>query len=152
MTSEVKTSFLSKSHKHEYVIFTPVITHPPGSLNYFYFVGMIKDFSAEEEPLPSLDDILSLGQNKEEAFKVFCDYILPAVCGRKSNQVKLDEINIHEIATPSDEAFALLLLENAWKRWIHQAANSKDENFPTTNKYSNEGTSAQSAKMYAGWR
>jgi hypothetical protein len=46
---------------------------------------MIKHFEDKEEAVPSLDDILSLGQNKEEAYKAFCDYILPAVCGRKTN-------------------------------------------------------------------
>jgi hypothetical protein len=50
----------------------------------------------------------------------------------KGIKSSFDEINIHAIVTPSDEAFALLLLENAWERWIHQAANLEDENFPTT--------------------
>jgi hypothetical protein len=113
---------------------------------------MIKDFKDMDEALPSLlDDFLSFGQNKEEAYKAFCDYILPAVCGRKTNQVKFNQLKICEIATSSDEAFALLLLENARDRWSYQAANPEAETFPTT-KYSNEGSSAGTAKMYAGWR
>ncbi len=112
---------------------------------------MIKHFEDKEEAVPSLADILSLGQNEEEAYKAFCDYILPSVCGRKTNQVKFNEIKICEIATPSDEAFGLLLLENAWDRWSYQAANPEAETFPTT-KYSNEGSTARIAKMYAGWK
>jgi hypothetical protein len=32
---------------------------------------MIKHFEDKEEAVPSLDDILSLGQNEEEAYKAF---------------------------------------------------------------------------------
>ena len=42
------------------------------------------------------------------------------------------------------------VLENAWDRWSYQAANPEGETFPTT-KYSNEGSTARIAKMYAGW-
>jgi hypothetical protein len=71
-----------------------------------------------------------LGQNKEDTYKAFCDYILPAVCGHKTNQVKFNQLKICEIATPSEEAFGLLLLENAWDRWSYQAANPKLKPFP----------------------
>eukprot|EP00978_Attheya_sp_CCMP212_P043312 scaffold280295_cov29-Attheya_sp.AAC.1 len=59
-----------------------------------------------------------MGENKNNAYNVFSDYILPAVCGRKSNEAKFNKQYISKVATLSDEAFALLSLENAWDRWI----------------------------------
>eukprot|EP00978_Attheya_sp_CCMP212_P044490 scaffold311970_cov63-Attheya_sp.AAC.2 len=92
-----------------------------------------------------------MGDNKENAYDAFCDYILPAVCGRKSNEAKFNHMRVSEVATASDEAFTLLSLENAWDMWVYPATNPDDsENIPHT-KYSNEGSSAR-AQIYAGWK
>jgi hypothetical protein len=104
---------------------------------------MIKHFEDKEEAIPSLDDILSLWDKTRNT------HIKPSVT--IYNQVKFNQLKICEIATPSDETFGLLLLENAWDRWSYQAANPDGETFPAT-KYSNEGSTTRIAKMYAGWK
>eukprot|EP00978_Attheya_sp_CCMP212_P011721 scaffold29077_cov58-Attheya_sp.AAC.1 len=96
--------------------------------------------------------MLTMGENENNAYNAFCDYILPAVCGQKSNEVKFNEHYISKVATPtlSDEAFALLSLENAWDRWIFQVDNPESDNIPAT-RYSHEGSQSR-ALIYSGWR
>jgi len=83
VTTEVKASFLSKSplfyitsldFRQLIIIF---------SFLYIKFEGMMTELKAEQEAKPrTLDDILTMGGNKENAYAdAFCDYILPAVCG-----------------------------------------------------------------------
>jgi hypothetical protein len=111
---------------------------------------MMKDFDVAEEARPTLEDMLTMGENENNAYNAFCDYILPAVCGRKSNEAKFNEHYISKVATLSDEAFALLSLENAWDRWIFQVDNPESDNIPAT-RYSHEGSQSR-ALIYSGWK
>eukprot|EP00978_Attheya_sp_CCMP212_P025392 scaffold81594_cov61-Attheya_sp.AAC.5 len=67
------------------------------------FMRMMKEFNVAEEARPTKKDMLTMGDNKNDAFKALCDYILPAVCGR-SNETKFDEMYSSKVATASDEA------------------------------------------------
>ena len=58
---------------------------------------------------------------KPEAFFNFCMYFLPIVTGRLNFRQDRVIMAISDIATVSDEAFALLLLENNWDKWKEQA-------------------------------
>eukprot|EP00978_Attheya_sp_CCMP212_P019479 scaffold54637_cov34-Attheya_sp.AAC.1 len=89
-----------------------------------------------------------MGENKNNAYFTFCDYILPAVCGRKSNEAKFNKDYLSKVATASDEAFALLSMENAWNRWGFQLDNPESDHIPAT-RYSHEGSSAR-ALIYSG--
>jgi hypothetical protein len=111
---------------------------------------MMKEFDAAEEARPTLDDMLTMGDNENDAYNTFCDYILPAVCGRKSNEAKFNKEYLSKVATASNEAFALLSLENAWDRWVFQLDNPDSDHIPAT-IYSHEGSSAR-ALIYSGWR
>jgi len=53
---------------------------------------------------------------------------------------------ILDIATVSDEAFALFLLENAWETWVAIAGNA--EGVPVT-RYSVSGPAG--TKKFPGW-
>jgi len=55
--------------------------------------------------------------------QLFCDKFLSCVIGKNEwkNQIRIKPIT--EIATISDEAFALLILENIWDDWITMNAN-----------------------------
>jgi hypothetical protein len=71
MTLELKIAFLSKLCKTmNGELFT---THVITVFSYYIkFVEMRKDFNAVEEPLPSLDDILTLREKREDTYKAFC--------------------------------------------------------------------------------
>ena len=110
----------------------------------------MKEFDSAEEARPTLEDMLTMGDNDNDAYNTFCDYILPAVCGRKSNEAKFNEEYLLKVATASNEAFALLSIENAWDRWVFQLDNPDDDNIPAT-KYSQEGSQSR-ALTYSGWK
>eukprot|EP00978_Attheya_sp_CCMP212_P006913 scaffold16129_cov71-Attheya_sp.AAC.2 len=64
------------------------------------FMRMMKEFDIAEEARPTLEDMLTMGENENNAYyNAFCDYILPAVCGRKSNEAKFNEHYISKIGT-----------------------------------------------------
>jgi hypothetical protein len=67
-----------------------------------------------------LEDFRQL-RAKPEAFFNFCMYFLPVVTGRLNFRNDRVQLAISEIATVSDEAFTLLLLENNWNKWKEQA-------------------------------
>ena len=111
---------------------------------------MMKEADADEEDRPTLSDILLMGENENNAYIAFCEHILPAVCGRKSNESKFNTSYLSKVASVSDEAFALLSIENAWDRWVFQLDNPDDDNIPAT-KYSQEGSQSR-ALIYSGWK
>ena len=90
------------------------------------------------------------------AYCFFCEYLLKCVSGKKGFQQKAVTCKISEFVGVSDEAFALLLLENAWDRMEDDAANGdrkrRKSNVPT--KYTmNEATINQRTnnRKFAGW-
>ena len=103
---------------------------------------------------------------------VFCDHFLPCVVGKKRWKLQINQgIKLNSIVSVSDEAFALLLLENYWESMHNMdeddfykpkklnAGNAAASN--TTNsgvevaKSSNAGkwTGAwRGARRYSGWK
>eukprot|EP00978_Attheya_sp_CCMP212_P035993 scaffold160081_cov43-Attheya_sp.AAC.1 len=111
---------------------------------------MMKEFNAAKEVRPTKEDMLTMGENENYTYNTFCDYyILPAVCGRKSNEAKFNKNYLSKVAT-ANEAFALLSLENAWDRWVFQLDNPDSDHIPAT-AYSHEGSSAR-ALISSGWK
>jgi len=52
-----------------------------------------------------------------ESFYEFCDVFLKLIVGISTWKYGVCHKTVSELATPSDEAFALLLLENTWDQW-----------------------------------
>ena len=70
-------------------------------------------------PRYSLDEFLQ-GRENEEVYEVFMSQFVWCVVARKTewnNTISLAE-NDKDVCTVSDEAFASILLENNWNRWI----------------------------------
>jgi len=66
------------------------------------------------EELPTIDDILKLHKNLQ-TMRVLCNHFLPCVVGKKRWKMQiLAGKHVNDIATVSDEAFVLLVLENIW--------------------------------------
>jgi len=64
--------------------------------------------------LPSIDDLLKLRLNLQ-TMRVLCNNFLPCVVGKKRWKMQiLAGKKVNEIATVSDKAFVLLVLENIW--------------------------------------
>ena len=81
-------------------------------------------------PEVDLESILELRSNAE-VYEKFYKYMVPSI-GRKTfwkdivTSVKADQ----DVTTVSNEAFALLVLENNWERWIDLFNNSRCQNPP----------------------
>lgn len=73
-----------------------------------------------QENTPSLQAFLSLRSN-ETAYLQFCYTILPLVLGRKVWKLFPTKTKLTKIASPTDEAWGLLVLENNWEMWEQQA-------------------------------
>ena len=57
-------------------------------------------------------------RNEPESFYEFCDVFLKLIVGVSIWKYGVCHKTVSELATPSDEAFALLLLENTWDQWF----------------------------------
>ena len=60
-------------------------------------------------------------RSNEKAFFQFCDHILSCVVGKKLWDKSMGVKHMSGIATTTDEAWALLVLENSWDVWKQQA-------------------------------
>ena len=81
-------------------------------LNLLYH-GFVIELKIYKE-LPSLQDLLMLRSNVK-CMIVFCDHFLPCIVGKKRWKLQIKQgFKLNSIATVSDEAFMLLLLENCW--------------------------------------
>ena len=67
-----------------------------------------------------MEEFLEIRKNPR-AFSQLCDHILPCVVGKKHYGKKKSVVCMSEIATETDEAWALLVLENSWEAWRQQA-------------------------------
>ena len=110
----------------------------------------------------SLVDVLQLSKGGEP-YEWVCSKLLPCVVGVKNWKLGYLKEPISDVATCSDEAFLLLVLENNYSRWLSEArwlkANRyKDEeaqapkNYPEA-KYTNSGRSKKNgrSKRNQGW-
>ena len=114
----------------------------------------------EKKNLPSLDEIM-LKRQKEDTFLVFADTFLSRVVGMAFWRKHCAKMPISEMATVSDEAFTLLLLENYWDQWstknideyksevtIDEATNQKKKRKATWGKFT---SGAWGSRRFGGW-
>jgi ubiquitin C-terminal hydrolase len=102
------------------------------------------------------------GQN--EAYIFFCEHFLKCIVGNTTfNKMLKLNLKLSEIATPSDEALGLLLLENNEFKWISEAQNKGNKSTPQEGieniakpKYTSGGRSKGTTKgltrRYGGWK
>ena len=114
----------------------------------------------EKKTLPTLEEIM-LKRDKEETFFVFADTFLSRVVGVAYWRKHCAKMTIRDMATISDEAFALLLLENYWESWstknveeyktevaFDESTNQKKKRKATWGKYT---SGAWGSKRFGGW-
>ena len=120
-------------------------------MNFLTMVILLADLIKWHQ-LKELHEYQKLRANVE-AYGHFCDRILPCVIGKMAWSKDVYSKEISKIATPTDKAWALLLLENSWDLW-HQMAEYelKAETLPKEQRVKTKWTStAISAGKYEGW-
>ena len=104
---------------------------------------IVNHTEAEREgKLPQLQDIQLLRYpDDEEPYFFFLDKILECVAGRRGWKKARTTQLVSQYCTVSDEAFALLTLENNWEKWEKRQKRGPG-------KYT---SSTQGNKMFEGW-
>jgi hypothetical protein len=103
-------------------------------------------FQKKEVEAVWIEDVMMMRDNKEGAYSEFCDHVLLHVVGRDLWKRRAHTHDMSQIATVSDEAFGLLLLENGWETW--KAMFAMEDDIPSP-KYSVHGPGT---KKFQGWR
>jgi hypothetical protein len=104
-------------------------------------------------------------EEQNEAYIFFCERFLKCIVGKINFNKKLKlNMKLSEIATPSDEALGLLLLENNEVKWLSELQNQEDKSAGeereapsiTKPKYTSggkaKGTRKGLTRRYGGWK
>ncbi len=86
-------------------------------------------------------------------YMFFCDHLLGAVTGMKRFAKDSRSRHISQIATVSDEAFALVLLENNFNVWSDMYSTGVTKGSTINPEYTNGGNSISNgrSRKYKGW-
>ena len=77
--------------------------------------------------MPDLERMLQ-GRNDPKAYSYYCHHFLSIVVGQRKYTRSLRQgAKLSEIATESDEAMGLLVLENSWDRWKWELGKTKEQ-------------------------
>ncbi len=104
---------------------------------------------ASENNFPTLAHILKGRTNRHNAYTFYCDYFLQCVVGRRRWKKGVDKTEVREIATVTDEAFGLLLLENSWAKWVDMA--KRNSGTSTVNSRFTNGGVGKNSRKFQGW-
>jgi hypothetical protein len=108
----------------------------------------------ERNELPTLSTILQMRHGTGSAYQIFCDEVLSQVVGKLEWKTGRHSRKISRWATTSDEAFALILLENSWDLWAEMAEQAKLHGKKTAFVATKEALYSRSGagtKKYGGW-
>jgi hypothetical protein len=98
--------------------------------------------------VPLLENILKMREDKEGAYTFFADHLIECVAGKMRWKNQKREQLMSEVATPTDEAFALLILENSIMRWLDIAENGTES---LVKPVYTRGKAAGGSRKYEGW-
>jgi hypothetical protein len=102
----------------------------------------------------TMSDILLLRQDNSGIYFDFIEYFVSAVVGKTFYKVNKCQKLLSEFTTISDEALAILILENNFDTWCDMATKNITKNSLVLPKYTNGGTSTgenASTRRYQGW-
>ena len=110
------------------------------------------DDSSGETQMPPIESFMKM-RKKPKLYGVFCKRFLKCVVGDntwKANHLKRP---VEEFVTNSDEAFALVTLENNYKRWSEMHKTGSSKQCVIEAKYTNSGESKKDGKTkeFSGW-
>jgi hypothetical protein len=98
--------------------------------------------------MPAMEDVLAMRLNTNGAYSIFCENVVSQVVGKTSWKSKGHSVLMSNIATVSDEAFAVILLENSYELWKDMAGHGDDYVSKVETRYTKNGAGT---KKYQGW-
>jgi hypothetical protein len=106
----------------------------------------------EGKEMPTIEDWLTLRNNKEEWYTTFFDLFIIHVVGAATFRSKVVVQFVSSFVTVSDEAFALLVLDNCEEKW-EDMYEKKVTKSNKKNKYTDGGKSSKSGRSrnLKGW-
>ena len=88
-------------------------------------------------------------EDKDNAYTVFCSYFLPCIIGKLKWKTKCAELMVSQLATKTDEALCLLIIENNYNKW-NDIADGKEKVAAT--QFTHEwGKGNEARREYQGW-
>jgi hypothetical protein len=119
----------------------------------FYPTDLRQQFAIKKTRFPSLNDFLEMSQ-KESSYLLLCTQFIRPIVGTTKWKHNFLRKRMSLYVTISDEAFALLTLENNYDRWVDMWHN---QNLKTSNveaKWTNAGQSLCNgqSKRFNGWK
>lgn len=122
---------------------------------YLLIIGLL-----EEGRLPAPDMLVS-GRRNTEGFHLFCDVFLSRVVGVTEWRESCTSVFVTDMASVSDEAFAILCIENYWDEWANKNVEEYKSEVAfdaTTNTRKKRKTTwgiytkgATGSRRYGGW-
>ena len=105
-----------------------------------------------DDIVPNLVQVLELRQNRQ-AYTWFCEKLLRCVVGTRAWDKACAHERLSSYATITDEAFALLVFENNFSRWVDMYNKGNSKTSDVQPKWTNGGKSAKNgrSKMCGGW-
>jgi hypothetical protein len=112
-----------------------------------------KQYAEEKKKFPRLSDILEMSQ-KESTYALFCAQFLRPIVGTTKWKNNFLRKRFRVYVTISDEAFALLTLENNYNRWIDMWKTGNLKTSDVEAKWTNAGQSQANgqSKRFNGWK
>lgn len=98
--------------------------------------------------MPTMDDILEMRKNTNNAYELFCERLLSHIVGKVDWKTKGSTEMISTIATVSDEAFAILTLESNYSLWKEDVLGVTGGGTKAVSRYTQNGAGT---KKYQGW-
>ena len=98
--------------------------------------------------MPNLSQFRDLRKNKE-VFKEFCTHVLSHVCMRSEFKARAPYTPVSEVASATQEGFALFLLEANYDKWSWEIANPDAAS--RRDRPSNEYTDNKTGKAGQGY-
>ena len=100
---------------------------------------MVKDSGGISNLKFDFDDLFNLWKDDTGIYEKFVDFLLSAVIGKRVYKIWKYKALLSTYTTVSDEAFALIVVENNWERWVdmHEQNNFKSSNIMP--KFTNAG-------------
>ena len=117
------------------------------------YYKVIQGRDRDDSPKLDIAKLCSEMRKDEEQYGLFCDMILSCIIGQMEWKKNRTTKRVSEMATVTDEAFRLLVLENSWDQWSYllskgrRSVNKDDTNVAMTKWMSNPCA----AKKYQGW-
>jgi len=119
-------------------------------VKYCRFKDLMESYKKKESAAFDMEDFLHLC-SKLDLYKVFFKHFVKCVTKKHVYESKVKKAeSLHDICSISDEAFALLLLENSWDKWMDQYNKDPASLLPRRGRHQDKPVSTVKTKYTKG--